>query len=921
MILKVMHNNAVFILLFFLQLIDIYNSINQFKLRLVDENMKIGTYIRPILSENNYLYIVTGEDVETNSKFKRYIIKYNTKTASYVETITYQSDYDFSRGEPYILGNNYEYLFITTFCDWDGSKSSSEMFNVNIKSKNQNSDPSIHGYRRVFKKDGNYAYIGNLGFDNGVNILIKKMIINYSGNFPSFSQIEYNNEVKIKYQAMISCDLTKNRDNILCTYYSEELKVGLAVYSNSLGLLLNQKYEEVEFSDNNFIKILYLKDNSNFVLMNSQTESKARLRYFNYYNNQITHKLSSITKTGNDYLDLDDIQNGGHNANNDMITFGSDKIIKLHINFGDSSQSYIIITIIQFYDNDSSMSIKIYKMKNKEGFELFSQGRIELMKNFFLVCLSVTKGNDERRPGYFFINYPNSTDTNLGNTNNIKISDIISLENKLFSIELKLKILSIPTGFIFINSLNSEVIRINDELESNAQIIFRQYRINEGTYILKYQAIARGTDSGYMTIKKYPSYKTITDNIMFFEGRKGEIKINLNHCLSGYYKMENDNNLCTNLKPANYYADEINKIYKTCPYSCNECNTPINATFMNCINCQQNYYMTEDTRSCYQIGVNYYYLDKDTLRRCHHNCLKCPNKAINDTFMNCDSCENNYYITEDTKSCYNYVIDNYYLDSDKLRRCHPNCLKCSSSEKNESYMNCITCQQNYYMTEDTESCYNEIIDNYYLDNDTLRRCHPNCLKCNSIQLNESYMNCIVCQENYYITEDTKQCYKDTVNYYYRDGDILKRCHSNCLKCSSSPEDNIQNQIYDSITIDMKCTECKQNYYKLDGTNNCYDNTLEQEGFYLKDKIYYPCETNCLTCISGYFLFSNECKEDIIYTTSEIENIKISSTIEITNKIKMKTSNLFIFTLLKSLCFASSIDLKGIFLKISSNFFC
>ena len=132
-------------------------------------------------------------------------------------------------------------------------------------------------------------------------------------------------------------------------------------------------------------------------------------------------------------------------------------------------------------------------------------------------------------------------------------------------------------------------------------------------------------------------------------------------------------------------------------------------------------------------------------------------------------------------------------------------------------------------------------------------CIDGCQNCDDLN------TCKICKDSYYITEDTKQCYKDTVNYYYRDGDILKRCHSNCLKCSSSPEDNIQNQIYDSITIDMKCTECKQNYYKLDGTNNCYDNTLEQEGFYLKDKIYYPCETNCLTCSDKNNGGSNNCR--------------------------------------------------------------
>ena len=122
------------------------------------------------------------------------------------------------------------------------------------------------------------------------------------------------------------------------------------------------------------------------------------------------------------------------------------------------------------------------------------------------------------------------------------------------------------------------------------------------------------------------------------------------------------------------------------------------------------------------------FLDNNILRRCHSKCKSCYSKPINDTFMKCRTCPNNYYLTEDTDSCYDYVIDNYYLDTvtNKLRWCHPNCKSCYSSKINETYMNCITCPKEYFMTEDTDYCYNNIIDNYYLDfdNKKLRRCHP-----------------------------------------------------------------------------------------------------------------------------------------------------------------------------------------------------
>lgn len=43
---------------------------------------------------------------------------------------------------------------------------------------------------------------------------------------------------------------------------------------------------------------------------------------------------------------------------------------------------------------------------------------------------------------------------------------------------------------------------------------------------------------------------------------------------------------------------------------------------------------------------------------------------------------------------------------------------------------------------------------------------------------------------------------------------------------------------------MNCITCKDNYYQLNGTNNCYDTSFENEGYYLKDKIYYPCDESC-----------------------------------------------------------------------------
>lgn len=66
---------------------------------------------------------------------------------------------------------------------------------------------------------------------------------------------------------------------------------------------------------------------------------------------------------------------------------------------------------------------------------------------------------------------------------------------------------------------------------------------------------------------------------------------------------------------------------------------------------------------------------------CHKSCKTCFGAPLDDEFMNCQLCFENYFITEDTHSCYNFIPNNYYLDKNILRKCYPNCSKFSSGSK------------------------------------------------------------------------------------------------------------------------------------------------------------------------------------------------------------------------------------------------
>ena len=226
---------------------------------------------------------------------------------------------------------------------------------------------------------------------------------------------------------------------------------------------------------------------------------------------------------------------------------------------------------------------------------------------------------------------------------------------------------------------------------------------------------------------------------------------------------------------------------------------------MNCKICFRNYFITEDTKSCYTGEIDNYYLDIDYIyKRCHNNCLRCYTKPINESYMNCKTCIENYFITEDTKSCYNYVLDNYYLDIMTLKRCFRNCFLCNGAPSDRHHMNCTTCKENYYMTEDTNSCYRRAIDNYYLENITLKRCHPNCLDCYTIDDNITFFNCLKCYEDFGVNEDKKTCYN------YINKNFIDNFNINI---------SIEKDFYNELQID-------NNYLQFTSINNLKQNINE-----------------------------------------------------------------------------------------------
>ena len=263
-------------------------------------------------------------------------------------------------------------------------------------------------------------------------------------------------------------------------------------------------------------------------------------------------------------------------------------------------------------------------------------------------------------------------------------------------------------------------------------------------------------------------------------------------------------------KPSNTYYilnnEENTGVMDYCDEACNSCNGKkdmINDD-TNCIECSEGYYKTEDSNTnCIlesSIPENYYKNINDNIYyHCYIYCQKCSDYFnVETNNMNCDECINHYYFLYGTKNCYNmdFIENNeYYFSSEdnKFHKCYYSCEKCLIGGTDDNNQNCIKCIDNYYYEENTNNCFNiTFIDKgYYFDNFTI---------------NEGELP------------------------------IFRKCYDNCKTCTNKKIEN-----------EMNCILCIDNYYKINGTNNCYSEDLLNNGYYLKDNLFFPCEEKCLTC--------------------------------------------------------------------------
>ena len=322
------------------------------------------------------------------------------------------------------------------------------------------------------------------------------------------------------------------------------------------------------------------------------------------------------------------------------------------------------------------------------------------------------------------------------------------------------------------------------------------------------------------------------------------------------------------IKPDNtyYILNDINEnkgVIKTCDEACDSCFGPKELGNSNCISCANGYFKTEDSNTnCIlksSIPQNYYKNINDNIYyKCYFSCSECiKGYDIELNKMNCRNCIDGYYFINGTNNCYNMDIletNEYYFFNNIFYKCYYTCSKCSNFIPNKENHYCIKCNTSLelYFMENTYNCFNKTImdDGYYLDNinpenKIFKKCYANCKTCNNAYINND-MNCILCKDGFYKLNGTNNCYNDTIldQGYYFNNEIFYPCYKTCSLCNASYEIDIN-------TKEKKhnCKKCIDEYYFLFGTNNCYNESILEQGYYFfrNDSMYHKCDIQCKTC--------------------------------------------------------------------------
>ena len=576
--------------------INIISSQNPFD----EDILKDATSIVPLVNKNNNLFIITGKSLK-NENYKYPIKIYNISNYNNIEVKTFETPKKFEDSEIIFAGDDLQYFLINlkqTLFFYDGE---------NLKEITQTPEDFDQSLKGTFKKFNNsYIYISSEGN-------LTKFSINFNDTAnPLIERIDSNKELDVsKNLSSISCDTSENEEYFVCSYFKGNQAYSISVFSNELKLLYETdfKYTEPIEPNDYFNEIIYLKNNNTFISINSKNDTVVNLRYFSINKTHYTNLLYGKNINKSEYLEIKDSQLNPYLNSSDIAAINKDTIIKI---FADN-QIYIM-TKIQIYENDTILTVKHFNFTFKSDLPVIHP-HLAIWRNCFILASAYHNNSDEASiystrffiHGYPYLPKDAANNLNITDNSNIKMSKF-SLKNEfLFSkLFIYYKVINIPEGFIFIDSLDSNEINEGEYLTiEKTELVFKQYKKNTKAKFI-YQGITiadllydKESFKMFSNNSKNSNSSIISETKIIAEGDMVTLNIEIDSCNNGFYEVEGKDDICTKIRPSGYFLDKENKMFKKCHPKCSECLEASNDDLnMKCLKCILNHIYNNKTFNC-----------------------------------------------------------------------------------------------------------------------------------------------------------------------------------------------------------------------------------------------------------------------------------------------------------------------------------
>ena len=615
-------------------------------------------------------------------------------------------------------------------------------------------------------------------FAGNVNYLIdyyKQDILNKKSNVTSTNcdnTYKLKNEKNMFFTDFIYCDNEYLVDN--CSVYFRKYNItkkNIIIYLDNYKIInvhskmklkcLQNEENYIRclytvYTDDTYTKLLSIIDTTNFNLVKSFTLLKSSERNLPFDDMIILHEDLTILAHSTDqniiqvlfkkitisnvngspefyyedfindipYINLNEDNlykfEGGDPLKNSMTKI-SDTKFAIAVNDYKNSGSYknlnsdLILFIFSIYNKNKYINVRHYPI-NFKLYNIFIEGDIKAynLGGYFGLLLEATSPDSSYigRATFITFGFCNTTDETtsyentinlIDNKNSIKLSDYIkNIENNLFGYEfLGVKILEVPpeeNGY-FVNTKNGNAKVEKDQIISkDSELKFIENKnVIKGTYSIIFAAAVEEPDYNKMNsfstkVETYPKNKNVIS-----EGHFYKRKI----LLGKQYK----------------YSFNLGQTKKECYKNCETCSeSSTNYNDQKCIKCKTGFYFKYNTKNCFDEITSNYYLDtrSQMFMPCYKNCYKCITKEINETKMNCVSCNYGFKYYEHSLNCLNcpkyvnhlqtecidkiptgYFLKDKYLGT--IEKCYSLCKTCEGVEYLDSkglHMNCLTCLYN-----------------------------------------------------------------------------------------------------------------------------------------------------------------------------------------------------------------------------------